>query len=163
MTRTSATGTEAPRPSEAGFTLVELMVSLFVIGLIGAAVMLTLPAPGASVSQEAETLAARLRRAQEHAVIMNRPVDVAIDADGYRFRELSRGGWREMDAYGPFAAKTWGEGLSAEVVGPGERAGVRFDPAGGANPVVVRLSFDARNAAVAVDQAGNVRIDAGAR
>ena len=38
---TSATGAEA-RP-EAGFTLIELMVVMFVIGLAGAAVLLTVP------------------------------------------------------------------------------------------------------------------------
>ena len=144
---------------ESGFTLVELMVTLFVIGLIGSAVLLTLPERGASVTDEAEVLAARLRRAQEHAVIMNRQVDVVVDARGYRFRELGRQGWREMDADGPFAVKAWGEGVSSELVGPDARRGVRFDPAGGANPVEIRLSRATRSAAVEVDQAGNVRID----
>ncbi|MFN3522492.1 MAG: GspH/FimT family pseudopilin [Phenylobacterium sp.] len=154
MTPTSATGAEA----EAGFTLVELMVTLFVIGLAGAAVVLTIPDHRPPVSEEAERFAARLTRAKEEAVLTNRSVDVAVTGAGYRFRVYVRGAWAPL-AEKPFGEARWSEGLKASLEADGGRTGVRFDPTGGADPAVITLTREARRARVSVDEAGNVRVE----
>ncbi|MBP8246633.1 MAG: GspH/FimT family pseudopilin [Phenylobacterium sp.] len=153
---TSATGAR-PR-HEQGFTLVELMVTLFIIGLMAAAVVMTAPDQGPTPGGEAEVLAARLKRAQEEAVLTNRSVDVAIDPVGYRFRVQGRAGWTPM-AVAPFEPVAWREGLKVAVAAADGAQGVRFDATGSAGPARITLSRDQRRAGVVVDDAGNVKLD----
>jgi general secretion pathway protein H len=155
--QTSATGTEA-RP-EAGFTLIELMVVMFVIGLAGAAVLLTVPDGRPQVGREAETLAARLREARDEAVLTNRAVEARLDAAGYAFHVQRGGEWVALEA-SPFQPRAWGEGVAARLTSADGGRSVRFDPTGGAGPATVALSRAEARVTVAVDEAGNVQIDA---
>src|SRR3954468_22485448 len=66
-----------------GFTLVELMVVLLIIGLATAAVILTLPERGGSLFAEAERFAARTKAARDNAILDSRPSLVAIGTGGY--------------------------------------------------------------------------------
>ncbi|MCE3289309.1 MAG: gspH [Caulobacter sp.] len=154
MTRTSATGSKIPR---AGFTLVELMVVLAVLGLMAAVVVVAIPDGAMTLAAEGERFAARLKRAQEEAVLVNRPVEVATSDDGYAFRVRKAGGWQPLDE-GPFEAGTWLPGTRLAVEKDIRR--VVFDPTGVANPARFALSRSGRTTQVSVDQAGNVRVDA---
>src|SRR3954453_11465568 len=77
--------------AKGGFTLVELMVVLVIIGLASAAVILTLPERGGSLFAEAERFAARTKAARDNAILDARAASVAIGPDGYEVTRRSEG------------------------------------------------------------------------
>ncbi|WP_271166442.1 GspH/FimT family pseudopilin [Brevundimonas intermedia] len=153
MTRTSATGRASIRRRRSGFTLVELMVTITVIGLAAGAVVLSMPDPRPAVGLEAEQFAARLSRAREEAILTNRPVAAEADASGYGFASFDGATWTPLT--GVFVARTWGEGVTA----PADPIRIVFDPTGIADPAQVRLTRDNQSRTVAVDGAGEVLIN----
>lgn len=155
-------GTGARPRSETGFTLVELMVTLVILGLIASAVALTVPDGRPRLTDEAERLAARLVRAREEAVMTNRGVDVAITSKGFGFRSLTRGVWTPLTAP-PFEDRNWPEGVTARLETDDGRDGVRFSSDGAATPARLILSQDEMQIVVVVDDGGIVRIDAPVR
>lgn len=152
MTPTSATGARPAR--ERGFTLVEMMVVVTIIGLVAGLAVLAVPDGRPSVSLEAERLGARLQRAREEAVLTNRAVEVAVTPAGYRFQARGEAGWRPLTEP-PFGEVAWLEGTAVRGEGT-----VVFDPAGWATPAAFRLTREGRGVRVLVDPAGNVRIHA---
>lgn len=133
------------------------MVVLAVLGLMAAVVVVAIPDGAMTVAAEGERFAARLKRAQEEAVLVNRPVEVATTDEGYAFRVRGAGGWRALDE-GPFRPETWLPGTA--VVAEKDIRRVTFDPTGVATPVHFTLRRGGKTVEVLVDQAGNVRVDA---
>ena len=131
--RRAATGT---RRGGTGFTLVEVLVTLVVIGLAIGLVTLTIGAdPAAQLRQETD----RLRSALEHAaqVAQWRRADLVWQVDGQLYRFLR-----------PAADGTW-ESESDEILAPHPLpADIRIrasGPAGGAIAPLVRLRASGRN------------------
>lgn len=163
MTRTSATGRAdaasrraALRKGRAGFTLVELLMTVAILGLAAGAVVLSMPDPRPAVGQEAERFAARLAAARDEAVLGNRPVAVEASTTGYVFSSFDGATWIPLRA-GPFKDEAWqaGTAMSASV----EPARVVFDPTGTADPVSLTLARDGGARTIAVDGAGQVSIN----
>ncbi|MNE15599.1 Type II transport protein GspH [compost metagenome] len=134
-----------------GFTLVELMVVIFIIGVAAGAVVLSMPEPRPTLAVEAERFAARLTLAREEAVMTNRPVALRADAAGYGFESFDGAVWTPLT--GVLAPKAWGEG--AAVAGAARTV---FDPTGGADAASVRLEREGQAVTVAIDGAGEVTI-----
>ena len=146
--RTSATGTK-------GFTLVELMVVLVIVGLVSAAVVVAMPDPRGALRGEALRLAARADAARERAMMDNRPVALVIKDNGYSFEWRREGEWRAI-AERPFLAQDWSEGTRASIEG-GE-ARIVFDSTGFAEPARLHLVRGGDEALVEVIDGGRVHV-----
>ena len=146
---TSATG------KAEGFTLVELLVVLVIVGLVSGAVLLAVPDPRGSLEAEAERFAARARAAQERAVMDNRAVALRVTPEGYAFEWRVEGEWQPLGQR-PFGSYAWGEGVAAALEPEGER--ILFDSTGFAEPARLALTRDGESAAVEVADGGEIRV-----
>ncbi len=68
------------RRSQQGFTLVELLVTITIIGLVAGAAVLAIPDPRGSLAAEAERFAAHAKAARDQATIGGRAVALS-DSD----------------------------------------------------------------------------------
>jgi general secretion pathway protein H len=142
---------------ERGFTLVEVLVVLVILGLASSAVLLTLPVGGMSLTTEAQRFTARLIRAQEEAILTNRTVEVRIDAEGYAF-DVRRGATREALPE-PFARQTWQDETTVRVEGPADAQRLVLDPTGFATPATISFFRADGRMAVLLDASGRVTLD----
>lgn len=146
--RISATG-----KAEAGFTLVELLIVLTLIGLLSASVMLAIPTRD-NLRSEAERFAALAEAARDKAVLDARPVSLRVGTDGYAFEERRRGEWVKLGRK-PFDARKWDEGTSLA----GEQDRLLFDPTGLAEPATFVLTRKDERLRVTVAADGGIAID----
>ncbi|MGY1529392.1 GspH/FimT family pseudopilin [Luteimonas sp. A649] len=145
-----------------GFTLVELMVALAVIGLAGAAVALTLPPADDVLAKETETFAARLAHARDEAILGMRTIEVDVTSVGYAFSRRRFGGWQPLEGRA-FAPVDWAPGTRPQLPGGDARIAIRFDPTGATEPRSLALLREGQRMRVSVDGGGEVTIDGIAR
>ncbi len=158
--QTLATGRRS-RPTS-GFSLIELMVVLVMIGLLGTAVLLTAPAPEARLTQQAERLAAHLVRAREEAVMGNRPVALRIDRAGYAFSAMRFGRWEPLES-APFRAHVFEDDISARFDADQDFARFEFDATGAGEGGQVVLAGQGGERLIAMDREGKLDVQARAR
>jgi general secretion pathway protein H len=145
------------RSAEHGFTLVELMVVVAIIGFVSAAVVLAMPDPRGRVMDDAEKFAGRLSAARDNAIVLSRPMSVWVSASGYGFEQRSAGRWVSLDDK-PFTTTDWHRGTAA-LVGRTGRTQVSFDGTGlPSEPLTVRLLREGERASISVDLSGKVTI-----
>jgi len=127
------------RSAENGFTLVELMVVIALIGLVSAAVVLSLPDPRGRLRDDAERFAARVRAAHDLAVVEGRSVSVWVSDGGYGFDQRAAGEWTPVSEK-PLLVTRWGDGIRPQIASPTGRDRLVFDSTGlGSTPMTVRL------------------------
>jgi general secretion pathway protein H len=142
-----------------GFTLVELLAVLAVVALAGSAVLLTQPDDGQQLLREGERLAARLQHAQEEAILGTRAIEVVAAAEGYRFNRQHFADWEPLRER-PFGDIAWEQGTTPRLSRQLPQVRFDFDPTGIAEPAELVLQRGDASVRVAVDAAGQVRLDA---
>lgn len=150
--RISAPGTEE------GFTLVELMIVLVIVSLMSTVVMLSLPDPRGSLTQEATRFAARAKAAQERAVIDARATSVRVTDIGYGFDERRQSEWRPL-ANGVLADQRWSDGTEVGI-GSAAAARIVFDSTGAAEAARLVLSRDGEQVTINIAYDGSIHVGA---
>ena len=136
---------------ERGFTLIELMVVLVIIGLASAAVVLAIPEAGGSLAGEADRFAARTKAARDTAILESRAMAMQIGRGGYEVARREGGLWRTERHY------DWAEGTVPDVAGSSE-ASIRFDSTGFAEPARLTLRRGGELRAVDIGGDGGVHV-----
>jgi general secretion pathway protein H len=92
--------TELARSRSRGFTLIEIMIVVVIIGVISAGVLLSVNLTGKDrdLDKESERLLTLVKYAREQAELQTREYGVIFHDDGYQFvaYDTRRGRWREV-------------------------------------------------------------------
>lgn len=144
-----------PGARDGGFTLLELMVVLTIIGFISAAVVMAIPDPRGRVIEDADRFAARVAAARDEAVVTARPVGLWVSPSGYGFQRREGGAWVPMEEK-PFLTTDWKGGTRA-LTGRDGATQMAFDSTGlPSDPLTVTLARDGERVSVSVDMSGKV-------
>jgi len=86
--------------SQAGFTLVEILVVLIIIGVVTAAIVPSIHTNDRSRKMEVEMhrIQALLKLAREEAVMQNEEIALKVSEQSYSFEVLGDKGWKPMDS-----------------------------------------------------------------
>jgi general secretion pathway protein H len=86
--------TPAPRRKPRGFTLIEIMVVMVIIGItLGIVSLNAIPSPRQNLQNEAQRLALLLQLARDEAIVRNRLVAFEADTERYRFLVRNETSW----------------------------------------------------------------------
>lgn len=153
MPRVSSRGRKAgfTLPSEAGFTLIEMVVVLAVLGLV-AGLVLARGAPrsdGLEMRAATGAVAQAMRVARTQAILSNRPVTVVFNPRAGTLR-VGVGAPRSLPAGTAMSVVTTAD-LAGGQAGVGAQAGIAFQPDGSSSGGRVELARGARHGRVGVD------------
>jgi general secretion pathway protein H len=163
-------------PPRNGFSLVELMVVVFVMALLAGVVVLSLPGDQRLARDEAQRFAARTLAARDEAISGGRAVALVVSGAGYYFEVRRGGSWAPLDP-ARFGLVGWKPGTVASLAGgmapafaPGDptpsaaapaRERIVFDPVGlASSDAQVRIARGGSALAVRIARDGSVSVDA---
>ncbi len=98
----------------AGFTLVELMVVLLIIGLMASVVVFSFPGGSSDLEEDTQRFAARTAALRDNAILQSRPMAVQVTPSGYSFLERRKGSWLVIEDK-PFVSTSWSSGVTAKT------------------------------------------------
>lgn len=140
-----------------GFTLIELMVVLVIIGICTAGIGLGLGSlldPGRQLRQEAERLAQRLQVARDEARIDGRAIRWQADAGGYRFSRRNGNRWLDLQRDDLLRPQRW----QAAGVAVQPASAIELSPEWIGAPWELGLSLQGRQLRLRDDGSGQLQV-----
>jgi general secretion pathway protein H len=139
-----------------GFSLIELLVVIVIVGLLSTVVVITMADPRGRITGDADRFAGRVRAARDAAIVSGRPMALWVSQTGYGFDRRDRGEWQPV-AEGPLASANWSSATLAQFAGVSQLRLV-FDSVGRADqPLDFTLARDKNHVHVRVDLDGKVK------
>ena len=156
-----------------GFTLIEILVVLVIMGLLAATVVLTMGGDKAPLAEQAHRFAARASMAAQESIVTGMPMGLYVSDEGYTFYRFSGGAWMELKGDRYFGQEAWSREGTVSVLRDGNRLNrvtvdrstpfqptVIFDTTGISTPFIVSFMEDSEHYAVSGDGRGKVLVKA---
>jgi general secretion pathway protein H len=109
-------------PRRQGFTLLEVLMVVLLVGILGSVVMLSIDTggPGRYLREEADRLSTLIEQAANEAVMQNQEYGLRLEEGGYRFLCLDEARQEWADCKDEiFRARTLAEGLELRLLKQG--------------------------------------------
>ena len=117
------------RQRESGFTLIEIMVVVFIIGIILTFARLSIgPSEGRLLHEEARRIATLLTLAQQEAVLNAQELALAVTEEGYSFQLYDGVTWTTLQADSVLRPRTLPERMVLDVLLDGEESLLKMTP-----------------------------------
>ncbi len=141
----------------AGFTLVELMVVLLIIGLMASVVVFSFPSGSSKLEEDAQRFAARTAALRDNAILQSRPMAVQVTPSGYSFLERRKGSWSVIEDK-PFVSTDWSSGVTANTGDNGTMM-ISFESTGlPSDQAELVLQGDAQSRRILIAPMGDVKL-----
>lgn len=147
-----------PIPAADGFTLIEILVVVVIIGVLALAVTLSIATAGGDrqLTRESQRLQALIEHACTEAELTGREIGVRVSRNGYAFSMLGFQGWMASEQKEELRPRTWVPGMQVSLYRDGREMRLADDESespqivcfssGELSPFVVRLQLgDAPN------------------
>ncbi len=154
-----------------GFTLIEILVVLVIMGLLASTVVLRMPGGEAPLTEQAHRFAARATMAAQESVVTGMPMGLSVSGEGYAFYRFRGGEWVELKGDRYFGPETWSGGGVVSVQRDGNRLGrvetdekapykptVLFESTGFSTPFTVSFTEGSEQYAVSGNGRGDVLV-----
>lgn len=141
-------------PSDAGLSLVEILVAVSILALLATTVTLSM-APGSDpLREEADRLGLSFRHASQEAMVRGQPVGFSLDGNGggYQFTHYADGRWWAIQDHPTLGRHDFADPIQVSLDGGWVIAvasadefllpDVWFDPAAMTDPFSLRLALE---------------------
>ncbi|TLY61080.1 MAG: type II secretion system protein GspH [Gammaproteobacteria bacterium] len=146
-----------------GFTLIEILVVVVIIGVIAAGVVLSVSLTGRDneLEKEGNRLLTLVNYAREQAELQTRDYGLLLQQDGYEFvaYDVRRGGWRSVFEDDALRERKLPDGLDLKLVVEGRPVVLRrpSDAKDKTPQVVIFANGDLTSFEITVEREGGVR------